>query len=122
MKLIKSENNILYASRFSRFEEKFGNDCTSSYIIWTLVPTAIYDYVNPDYSDQQGWLQEIPHTGTLDGEEILQYVYTESFKDALNDFGYSIIDVNTVFVRRDTDERAQRSTAEEAVSNAFDLW
>lgn len=123
MKLIVSNNSILYAAKFSRFEEKYGDDALDSYMIWSLTPVAIYDYVNPDYSDQQGWLQEIPHTGKIDSEEILQYPYVESFKDALEEFGFAFIDVDTIFVRNSNDgENITRATAEEAVANAFDLW
>lgn len=123
MKLVVSDNNILYAAKFSRFEEKFGDDCMDSYIIWSLTPVAIYDYINPDYNDQQGWLQEIPHTGQVDSEEILQYPYIESFSDALKEFGFSFTDVDTVYVRSSYDgENIQKATAEEAVANAFDLW
>lgn len=118
MKLI-SNGDVLYS--FSR-EPRFEHKDMDSYLVWTLVPVAIYDYVNRDYSDKQGWLQEIPHTGTLDYEEIVQYVCTESFEDALDEFGYEFVDVNTVYVMEEDTEVSEPVSAEEAVSNAHDLW
>jgi hypothetical protein len=118
MKLI-SDGSVLYS--FS-MEPRFVHKDMDSYLVWTLVPVAIYDYVNRDYSDKQGWLQEIPHTGTLDYEEIVQYVCVESFEDALEEFGYEFIDVGTVYVLGEGREAAEPETAETAVSNAFDLW
>ncbi len=118
MKLI-SDGSILYS--FSR-EPRFEHKDIDSYLVWTLVPVAIYDYVNRDYSDKQGWLQEIPHTGTLDYEEILQYVCVESFEDALEEFGYEFVDVTTIYVLSENNEVAKPETAETAVSNAHDLW
>lgn len=118
MKLI-SDGNVLYS--FSQ-EPRFQHKDMDSYLVWTLVPVAIYDYVNRDYSDRQGWLQEIPHTGTLDGEQIVQYVCTESFENALNEFGYEFVDVNTVYVMGEGAEVAKPVSAEKAVSNAHDLW
>ena len=121
MKLIVSNDQILYAPKFSRFQDK-GSD---SYIVWDLTPVAIYDYVDPDYSNKQGWVQEIPYTGEIDLEQIVQYTYVESFKNALEDFGYAFIDVDTIYVKDVDDEGnvvSTKLTAEEAVDNAFDLW
>lgn len=119
MQLIVSDNNILYTLRG---EPRFQDNGTNSYLVWTLVPVAIYDYVDPDYSDKQGWLQEIPHTGEIDLEEIVQYVYIESLTSILGEYGYEFKDVNTVYVwDRDT-ERPVPDTAEAAVENALDMW
>jgi len=118
MQLIKSEDNILYAVKFNSFVPKESD----SYIIWTLVPIAVYDYIDVDYSDVQGWLQEIGYTRELDYEQILQFVYNESLESSLPDFGYEFIDVQDIFVKEYNEERAVRVSAKEAVDNAFDLW
>lgn len=117
--IVDSNNSILYTYRGSpRFQEK-GKD---SYLTWNLIPVAIYDYVDPDYSDKQGWLQEIPHTGNIDSESIVQYVFVESFEDAMAEFGYSFIDVHKIYVREYEKERATLQDVDVVVANAKDLW
>lgn len=118
MQLIKSEDNILYAVKFNSFVPKDSD----SYITWTLVPIAVYDYVDVDYSDVQGWLQDIGYTGELDYAQIVQYVYTESLESSLQDFGYEFINVKEIYIKEYSEERAVRSDAKQAVDNAFDLW
>ena len=121
MKLVINNDQILYTLRDTpRF--KYDSEVCNSYIVWTLIPIAIYDYVNPDYSDQQGWLQDIPYTGELDYEEIVQYVCQESLKEALEDSGYSFIDVDSIYVVGEGREHSELVPAETAVANAHDLW
>lgn len=119
-KLIVDENNsIIYTFRGTpRFQEK-GKD---SYLVWNLLPIAIYDYVDPDYSDVQGWLQDTTGMRDIESESIVQYVISESFEDALAEFGYSFIDVSNVYVKDYGDERATSQSVFDAIANAKDLW
>ena len=119
-KLIVDDNNsILYIYRDTpRFQEN-GKD---SYLVWTLIPIAVYDYIDPDNSDIQGWLQEIPGTGNIDEESIVQYVISESFENALSEFGYSFIDVSTIYIRDYDEEQITSRSVFDAIANAKDLW
>ena len=119
--IVDAEKTVLYAFRGSpRFQEK-GKE---SYLLWTLIPIAIYDYVDPDYSDVQGWLQDLNviDGNSIEDEVIVQYVLTESFEEAMAQFGYSFIDIHTVYVKEYHAERAVPSSADTAVANAKDLW
>ncbi len=117
--IVDDTNSVLYMyGDTPRFQEN-GKD---SYLVWNLTPVAVYDYVDPDYSDVQGWLQEIPSTGNIESESIVQYVIVESFESALSEFGYSFIDVSKIYIRENYEDRAILESSEKAVANAKDLW
>jgi len=119
--IVNDTNSILYTYReIPRFQEK-GKD---SYLVWTLIPIAVYDYVDPDNSDVQGWLQEIPTTGNIDEESIVQYVMIESFEQSLAEFGYSFIDVSKIYIKNYNyeEEQAGYQSVFDAIANAKDLW
>lgn len=125
MKLVTIDNQVLYALVYDSYEDKqfINND---SYVRWSLVPVAIYDYIDPDNSDVQGWLQEYPTIENIQSDGIVQYLFSESLEEALNQFAYSLIDVGEVYLKiYDNGEPDQftgirRISAEDAVYNAVE--
>ena len=47
---------VIKNARIERQDEILDNN---TYIVWDLYPVAIWDYVDKDWSDKQGWLQEM---------------------------------------------------------------
>ena len=83
---------------------------------------AIWDYVDKDWSDKQGWLQEMEDGEVVGGmEQILQYPLTESLEDVFEEEGYRIEDVDFVYAIEymSDDPKAEKITIEKAVRNAF---
>jgi hypothetical protein len=117
--IVDDNNSILYTCRRA---PRFQDDGKASYLVWDLVPVAIYDYVDPDYSDNRGWLQDTAGMINVDSESIVQYVITESFENALAEFGYSFIDVSNIYIKEYGEERATLQDAKIAADNAIDLW
>lgn len=119
MKLVRTEyNDILYYPRLYNTVDRG----LESYTMWSLVPIAIYDYVDPDYSDVQGWLQEIPGTGEISYQELTQSICIESLEDVLVDEGFEFVDITDDIYVRNNDERATRISIKDAVDQALDLW
>lgn len=104
MKFIEDDGVLYYPvidSSVMQTVDDILND--SSYIAWTLYPVAIYDYVDPDNSDEQGWLQEIEN-GEVNGDvlNLVQYLGTESFEECVEDNGFTLTRVPE-FVQMDYD-------------------
>lgn len=125
MKLVSCDvynGKRLYAIRGSRIERKDEILNNNAYIVWDLYPVAIWDYVDKDWSDKQGWLQEM-EDGEVSGalEQVLQYPLTESLEDAFEEEGYRIEDVDFVYAIEymSDDPKAEKITIEKAVRNAF---
>lgn len=125
MKLVSCDvynGKRLYAIRGSRIERKDEILNNNAYIVWDLYPVAIWDYVDKDWSDKQGWLQEM-EDGEVVGEmeQVLQYPLTESLEDAFEEEGYRIEDVDFVYAIEymSDDPKAEKITIEKAVRNAF---
>lgn len=117
--IVNNTNSILYTLRR---DPRFQYNGKGSYLIWDLIPVAIYDYVDPDYSDIQGWLQDTAGMINIDAESIVQYVIAESFESDLAEVGYSFIDVSNIYIKDYGEERATLQDAKIAVDNAIDLW
>lgn len=131
MQLIKEGKNRLYVARVRNDVKATLNNyvdddhLTVSYIVWELYPVAIYDYVDPDWSDTQGWLQEIKE-GYVHGEveAIAQYVYDDTFKELLTEFGYELVDIRddyeiTMIDYDKDDPKPVKISIKEAVDNAL---
>lgn len=122
IKVYKGNDNILY---FPKSEKTHGDMC-NPYLIWTLYPVAIWDYVNPDYSDRQGWIQQVTSRGLFPNEtyEIVQYVMSESLEDCLIEDGYTPITISKVFYKdyiSNPDDRAKQIIIGDAIYNALDV-
>lgn len=125
MKLVVNEEynyKRLYVIRRSRIERQDEILNNNAYIVWNLYPVAIWDYVDKDWSDKQGWLQEI-EDGEVVGamEQVLQYPLTESLEDAFEEEGYYIENVDFVYAIEymSDDPKAEKITIEEAIKNAL---
>lgn len=131
MQLIKEGKNRLYVARVRNDVKATLNSyveddhLTVSYIVWKLYPVAIYDYVDPDWSDTQGWLQEI-QDGYVNGETegFAQYVCDDTFKELLTEFGYELVDIRDDYeitmIDYDKDEpKPVKISIKEAVNNAL---
>lgn len=123
MKLLKS-GNIVYFANPNRLEVAYG--FSGPYVVWNLYPVAIYDYVNPDYSDKQGWLQEFNNGKQVlyDMDQLLQYINDESFTDVAKDYGYESVEVSGVYLRvydknEDTMSAPRLIDTDDAVDNAM---
>lgn len=128
MKLLKGDSfgPVLYVPVISAdVKQTIGKDILNnkSYMVWNLYPVAIYDYINPDWSDAQGWKQEI-QGGQVHGdmETIIQYPFDESFEQCCEENDYKVVNVNelTLF-NYDRPENEMRKTIsiEEAIENAL---
>ena len=110
---------VIKNARTERQDEILDNN---TYIVWDLYPVAIWDYVDKDWSDKQGWLQEMEDGEVVGGmEQILQYPLTESLEDVFEEEGYRIEDVDFVYAIEymSDDPKAEKITIEKAVRNAF---
>lgn len=125
MKLVVSElynSKRLYVIRDARIERKEDILDNGTYIVWDLYPVAIWDYVDKDWSNRQGWLQEM-EDGEVAGdlEQVVQYPLVESLKDLLQDEGYEIVDVDSVYAIEymEDDPKSEKISIDEAVSNTL---
>lgn len=112
----------LYVIKNARIERQSEILDNNTYIVWDLYPVAIWDYVDKDWSDKQGWLQEM-EDGEVSGamEQVLQYPLDESLEDVLNEEGYYIENVDFVYAIEymSDDPKAEKITVEEAIRNAM---
>lgn len=125
LKLLRM-NNIIYYPLNSELRSNYGSDNDNPYVIWTLYPVAIRDYINPDWSDAQGWVQEIDKDLKVhlqETYEILQYIIDESFNECIQDEGISWIELSTIYLRDyselEDDIKAVQINIEDAVENAL---
>ena len=122
IKLYES-NNILYVPVARNIQ----GDMLNPNLRWQMYPIAVWDYVDPDYSDNQNWVQQvIPNTGMYPNEinEELQFVLEETAQDGFKEVGYTQISVSTIYYKDFYDEsngRAKKISVEDAVNNALDL-
>lgn len=125
MKLVVNEeynSKRLYVIRDARIERKNEVLTNNAYIVWSLYPVAIWDYVNKDWSDEQGWLQEMEDGEVLgEMEQVVQYPFTESLEDAFEEEGYYVDTVDSVYaIEYMTDDpKSEKISIEEAISNAL---
>lgn len=115
-------NNILYVPVARNIQ----GDMVNPNLRWEMYPIAVWDYVDPDYSDKQYWVQQmIPGKGMYPNDIIdeLQYILTESAQDGFRECGYNQTPVSRVYYKdfKNPDERAKQISVEDAVNNALDL-
>lgn len=116
-------NGILYFANAS----SLNGDIDNPYVIWTLYPIAVWDYVDPDYSDKQYWVQQITDRGMFPNEtyEWVQYIRHESIISCANDEKFHFLGTcKSVYFKdyiNNPDDKAQKISVEEAVSNAMDM-
>lgn len=125
MKLVVSEvynSKRLYVVCNPKMERKEDILDNGTYIVWDLYPVAIWDYVDKDWSDVQGWLQEMEDGEVVgDLEQVIQYPLVESLEDLLQDEGYEVVDVGSVYAIEymEDDPKSEKISIEEAISNAL---
>lgn len=122
-RVYEGNDKILYHPVAS---SRIAGDGVNPYIIWTLYPIAIWDYVDPDYSERQGWIQQVSTKGLFPNEtyEILQYIVSESLEECLTADGYDLNTTSKVFYKdyiNNPDDRAQQISVEDAIFNAMDV-
>ena len=115
-------NNILYVPVARNIQ----GDMLNPNLRWEMYPIAVWDYIDPDYSDKQYWVQQmIPGKGMYPNDIVdeLQYILTESAQDGFRECGYNRISVSRVYYKdfKNPDERAKQISVEDAVNNALDL-
>ena len=122
MKFVK-DGNILYYPVFEgmpKLDPLTGN----SYIVWSLIPIATWDYTYADYDDRQGWLQEIDRDGEIvdnDSISLVQYYGTEGFEECVESSGLELERVSAftqIDYRKDNPQPIEISD-EEAVNVAL---
>ena len=94
------------------------------YVRWSLYPIAIWDYINPDISDAQGWVQEFKSLRNLDSFGIVQYIKEESLDFIIDDEGYERVEVSTIYFRDwapGQEMKTEKIDAETAVHNSMDV-
>lgn len=117
-------DNILY---FAKAESNLGGDVTNPSIRWTMYPIAVWDYVDPDYSDIQYWVQQsVPGTGLYPNETFgeIQFILDETAQDVFAESGYTLKDVSEIYFKdyyNDPDARASKISVEDAINNALDV-
>ena len=89
-----------------------------------MYPIAVYDYVNPDINDMQGWVQELKGLKSVDILSILQYIKSESLSDCLSEEGYEEVEIRSIYYQgwnQNEDMIVSTIDAEEAVENSLDV-
>lgn len=84
--VINDAENLVY--KVGEFET-YGN---TDYILWELELVAGLDYVNPDESDVQDWVDADNFIEDVQYEYISQYFLAEGAKEALKFYGYTILE------------------------------
>ena len=64
--------------------------CEAIHIHLELV--AGWDYVNPDYSDMQGWCSAENFVDDIQSEIVTQYFLVEGMKEALEENDYTVLE------------------------------
>ena len=102
-------------------------DMSMPSVRWTMYPIAVWDYVDPDYSDIQYWVQQsVPGTGLYPNETFgeIQFILDESAQDVFAEAGYTLKDVSEIYFKdyyNDPDARASKISVEDAINNALDV-
>lgn len=83
--VINDAENLVY--KVGEFET-YGN---TDYILWELELVAGLDYVNPDESDVQDWVEAENFVEDVQYEYISQYFLKEGAEEALEFHGYTVL-------------------------------
>ena len=85
--VINDDRDMIYEVKLADTQYKGRN----SYSTYSLYLVAGRDYINPDYSDQQGWVGSDRFVDDVQHESIVHYFVTESLEDCLADNGYTLV-------------------------------
>lgn len=123
MEFLKDNNIIYFPVPENQVTSRTYTD-DHPYVRWSLYPIAVWDYVDPDMSDAQGWVQELKSLINLDIVSIVQYIKEESLDFLIDDEGYERIEVSTIYCRYwapDPEMTTEKIDAETAVHNSLDV-
>lgn len=84
-----NDDKMIY--KVNRFSQIGSNEHGFSY---DLELVAGYDYVNPDYSDRQGFVSKEGFTEGVQYDSFTVYPMHESLAERLKDEGYEVININ----------------------------
>lgn len=68
-------------------------DCEDIGFSFNLELVAGYEYINPDYSDTQGYVTNEAFTEDVQWDTFTFYPLSESLEDAISDSGYEVINI-----------------------------
>lgn len=84
-----SEDKLIY-----KVESYRQLDSSEIGYVYNLELVAGYDYINPDYSDMQGYVSKENFVEDIHLEQITFYPMSETLTEALEDNGYKVININ----------------------------
>lgn len=84
---VQNDDNLVYVVKSVT---SYNNGC--NYLQINLKLVAGLDYVNPDYSDVQGWCPADNFDKEYQEDYIYQYFIEESMTEALEDNGYKVME------------------------------
>ncbi|QVW28894.1 putative replicative DNA helicase [Bacillus phage SWEP1] len=84
-----NEDNLIY--EITSFRQLQSSDIC---FVYNLELVAGYDYINPDYSDIQGYVSKENFVDDIHFEQFTFYAMSESLTEALNDHGYKVVNIN----------------------------
>ncbi|AIF72148.1 hypothetical protein LD11_gp272 [Bacillus phage Riley] len=84
-----SENKFIYKVESYRQLES-----SEIGFLYNLELVAGYDYINPDYSNVQGYVSKENFVENIHLEQITFYPMSETLAEALDDNGYKVININ----------------------------
>lgn len=82
---VKNQDNFIYQTESIEMHDG------ENFMTVELKLVAGYDYINPDYSDVQGYVPADRFVESLQDEYELVYFLQESVRDSLIDNGYEIL-------------------------------
>lgn len=86
-------DDLIYEVKFNGKDMVYyENKPKNSYIVLGLELVCGWDYVNPDYSDTQGYVSAEHFIDDVQYDNVVCYFVTESVENALEENGYEIID------------------------------
>lgn len=88
MLLVKSDDSLIYKVEI---DSPRALDSKSPCLLYDLELMCGYDYIDPDWSDIQGWVSPNMFTDGVQSDNVIVY-WDESLKDRLEEEGYEIIE------------------------------
>lgn len=82
---VKNEDNLIYCLEYFEVYDKSNN------FILNLNLVAGWDYINPDISNEQGYVPANRFVEDVQLESITCYFLTEGINECLEDNGYEIL-------------------------------
>ena len=90
---VKNESKMIYKVTIGEdyYTRRNSNINSNTYFTVDLELVAGIDYINPDTSDQQGYVKANKFTDEVQYESFTVYPLDETIKQRLEDEGYTII-------------------------------